>query len=466
MQRIKNNTLLLSFLFVVIRGFAQMPLNYNEFMSLVEKQHPLALKAANVKELGQLQLLSARGGYDPLVKADAEAKYFKSTNYYSVFKSEIKQPIFTSQSIKAGYEYGQGLYLDPQLATPSFGLPYVGIEMSVLQGLVIDKRRAEVLKGNFYKNYYSQEAKAQLNDLLLEAGFSYVNWLYQQRQLQLTSSFVSVAKVRFEGLAGLVALGERAGVDTVEAAILQQGRELDQQSVLTEVIKSENELRFYLSGVSNDNTSLKPLSSDSLAQVFEKAVRYYGALAARNYSANPQLQQYISKRGVLETDARLKREMIKPKLDVSYNFLNGSNTGDGLYFGTANYKYGVGLSFPLLLRTARNDYKMARLQVMNNEFDFQNKQVQVDTKGRYLYESAKVALSQVLVAKRAVAYSAQLLEAERLKFENGESSLFLLNTRENKLLESQLKLADYQLKFLKQVLQHVHLSGELNYKMD
>ena len=73
---------------------------------------------------------------------------------------------------------------------------------------------------------------------------------------------------------------------------------------------------------------------------------------------------------------------------------------------------------------------------------------------------------QLQNADRSAKYSKQLVEAERLKFENGESSLFLLNTRENKWLETELKLAEYKLKFIKTVLNIIYLNGNLDYKLE
>ena len=56
-----------------------------------------------------------------------------------------------------------------------------------------------------------------------------------------------------------------------------------------------------------------------------------------------------------------------------------------------------------------------------------------------------------------------MLEGEQLKFSIGESSLFLLNTRENKWLEAELKLAEYRLKFMQTVLELIYLNGDLKY---
>jgi outer membrane protein TolC len=81
-----------------------------------------------------------------------------------------------------------------------------------------------------------------------------------------------------------------------------------------------------------------------------------------------------------------------------------------------------------------------------------------------MQQTISILAQQLLNAELSVSYGKLLLEAERLKFDNGESSIFMLNTRENKLLESELKLAEYKLKFIKIVLNIIYLNGNLNYK--
>lgn len=459
----KSKTLVYFFLLFWVSALnSQTELRYTTFLQEVKTTHPLALRAATVAEVGQRQFQAARGNYDPILKSDIEGKFFQGKQYYTVSKSEIKQALFTSQYVKAGYEYGQGLLLNPQGSTPSFGLPYVGVEMSLLQGLVIDKRRAEVLKGSYYRNFYQLESASQINDLLYEGSLAYYNALYAKKQVGLNSFFVDLAAQRLVALGDLAAVGERPAIDTTEAAILYQGRELDRQMSRADLIKAGNDLRFFLQS-SGRPTEIELVPADSLELCFENALGYFQAIVNQDLAQNPVLQQYAAKRGILETEVRLKREQIKPKLDVSYNFINGSLAPDQLYFGTANYKYGASFSFPLLARNARHEHRIAKLNAVSNEFDFQTKQSQLDFKRKALFENGRLLIAQVTTARRAVAYSKLLVEAERLKFMNGESSLFLLNTRENKWLESELKLADYEYKFLKLVAEAIYLTGNLAY---
>jgi len=53
-----------------------------------------------------------------------------------------------------------------------------------------------------------------------------------------------------------------------------------------------------------------------------------------------------------------------------------------------------------------------------------------------------------LSQKNLVMYQ-QLLTAEETKYGNGESSLFLINSRENKMMEAQEKFISIKTKFLK-----------------
>lgn len=158
--------------------------------------------------------------------------------------------------------------------------------------------------------------------------------------------------------------------------------------------------------------------------------------------------------------------MIKPILNVKYNFLSDNYTSFNPAFSNNNYKWGVNLSFPLLLRNPVNEYKMARIISRNNNFELSNKTNELEFKINILKQTITILSQQLQNADRSAKYSKQLVEAERLKFENGESSLFLLNTRENKWLETELKLAEYKLKFIKTVLNIIYLNGNLDYKLE
>lgn len=464
MRRILFSFLLIS----VLKSFTQnaaLP-SYNDFIDGVLKYNPLAKRANNEKTYGVLQYKAARGNYDPILGGNYDQKQFNGSNYFTTLNGEIKQPIFTNQYLRLGYDYGIGANLNPEYSTPVQGLPYLGLEVGVLQGLIIDKRRAEVLKSGAFKNYYTAEQKIQLNNLLLESSQRYFDLLFSAKLIALNNYFMDAARKRLEGIEALADIGERASVDTVEAAIFYQSRLLDLQSALMENQKSTNELSGFIwqdNSPSALNLNYQP--KDSLEFYFERAKTVLLEILNTSNLENPILSKYSAFQKVLDVEVKLKKEMIKPVLNVKYNFLSESNTAVNPVFSNNNYKWGLNVSFPLLFRNPVNDYKLSKINSQNNNLEFINKTNELNFKTNALKQNISILSQQLINAERSVNYSKLLLEAEKIKFDNGESSLFMLNTRENKLLETELKLAEYKLKFIKTVLQIIYLNGNLNYKL-
>ncbi len=438
--------------------------DYNTFLNSVKEANPLAGKARNSSEYGRAMLKAARGNFDPQLSSSIESKQFKSSHYYTFGSAELKQPLYTSQYLKLGYQYGDGIYLNPERNTPQIGTPYIGMEASILQGLLFDKRRAEVVKARHYYDYFDAEQKIQMNDLLYSASATYAEVLYTKRVSDLYAYFADLADERLRGISALSSAGERPSIDTIEAAIFLQGRLLDQQAGKIELFKKVTEISF-LNPQSQNASAPQVNFSDSLELLYNLAVKSVGRTMAGEQTTNPLIAQYMAKQKVLDTEKRLKREMIKPVLDVSYNFLNTST--DVLYpnLSINNYKWGATFSMPLFLRKSRNEYKMASLEANSNQLETVNKQNQINFKRRYILEALGITAGQITNAERSAAYSKLLVEAERLKFTNGESSLFLLNSRENKWLETELKLAEYRLKFIKAFLELTYVNGDLRYEL-
>lgn len=436
-------------------------LDYNQFMDNVKSQHPIAKRALNISTIGKKEQQSAAGNFDPTVNFNLENKYSDKINYYTNANGEIKQGIFTGQSIKAGYELGQGAFIDPQSKTSSNGLAYVGIEFSVLQGLVIDKRRYEVLKGKQYNNLLQNESAISLNDLLFAASESYVDWLHDYTLVSINKRYTDAADLRFRGLIELSNIGERPFIDTVESGILMQTRLIDYNTSKIEL----NKTLFFLNNFRWQNDSnLKDdnlVPSFSLNQLEEKCLETFLKIKNNTISQNPTLTFYANKNKLLQLEKKYKAELIKPKLDLKYNALNVS-TGSSAFLNN-NYKWGLGFAMPLFLRTSVNDYKIAGLNLKNNQFELENKTAEINNKILAATKNVIVIADQIQISKRNLQFSKLLLDAEKVKFDNNESSLFLLNTRETKVLDSEIKLIELQSKFIHNYLTYCYLIGDLKF---
>jgi outer membrane protein TolC len=470
MMRNKNRvcflTLLLTLGVFVASGQENIKLSYENFVSNVLGNNPMAKRANNEKRYGDLNNRAARGSYDPYVTGNYANKYLNQTNYYTTLNGEVKQPIFTSQYLKFGYEYGVGSFVNPEFTTATYGLPYLGLEVGVLQGLVIDKRRADVLKSREYINYFNAESNIQLNNLLFESSQRYFDWLFSAKQVALNNYFMGLARQRLIAMEALSNIGEKAPIDTVEAAIFFQSRLLDLQNALLDNQKSLNDISSYNWQNANTlptTTLYEPI--DSLDAYYTKAKAVLVEKLYQDSVSNPVILKYTSFQKVLEIENRLRKEMIKPMLNVNYNFLSYNPKDLTPAFSNNNYKWGVNLAFPLFLRNPTNEYKMAKVLSQNNNLELSNKSNELNFKINVLKQTVSILSAQLQNAERSVSYNRQLVDAEREKFLNGESSLFILNARENKWLETELKLAEYKLKFIKTVLNVIYLKGNLNYTL-
>lgn len=445
--------------------FAQDTLGYRSFIRNIREYHPVSGVARNIGRSGELMYQSARGGYDPMISGGYTQKFFDNKNYYSLLGANLKQPLFTSQYLTAGYDLSQGAYVNPENKTPLSGIPFIGVETAVLQGLMFDKRRAGVLKARSYKGYYEAEQNVMMNDLLYSASTYYFEWVYAARELSLYRYFSELAEQRFNAIVALSVAGEAAAVDSIEASILFQGRYLDMQSVSIEYQKNTAGM-FTYNWVGQDRPAgayVQLAPADSLEVYYERVKKTLALYLNDTVNNNPALQKYRSYQGVLEVEQKYRQELIKPRLDVKYNFLSNSPVAGDLSFNTNNYKWGVTFAMPLFLRTPRNDFKVARLQAQNNRLEWRNKENELDVKSALVRKNLNVVSAQLVNAENNVRYNRMLLEAEKIKFDHGESSLFILNTRETRWMESELKLAQYRFKFISLALELIYLKGELSY---
>jgi outer membrane protein TolC len=98
-------------------------------------------------------------------------------------------------------------------------------------------------------------------------------------------------------------------------------------------------------------------------------------------------------------------------------------------------------------------------QIVQNNLS--QKRIEVENKVRNYYNQVENARKQVNLSLSIVNNTNGMLRAELRKFELGESSIFLINSREQKLFETQLKLIKTQGEFAKSVLAVYWAAGKL-----
>ena len=169
-------------------------------------------------------------------------------------------------------------------------------------------------------------------------------------------------------------------------------------------------------------------------------------------SSNPFLLHYKYKIEGLEVERKLKFQNLLPEINVKANILNRDFyplKNAGLPLLENNNRWGIGIKIPLLFRQGRGEYKMAKLKLQENNLFFKQKMIETENKIKDYYNRVSILQKQITTANSALINYNALLKNELLRFNNGESSLFLVNSRENKVLEIKQKIIELQIKLMK-----------------
>lgn len=436
----------------------QTPLmDWENFRARVLANHPIARQADLYRDQAQAGLLRAKGGFDPKAYADLNGKNFSDKTYFQYGEAGIKWPLWLGLELKSNYNHASGIYLNPESTLPEAGQIAAGITWTLGQGLLIDERRYNLRQGRIGLEQGEAERTLILNDLMLEAAKAYWNWVVAGNVLAVYEEALRQAQIRHEALIESYLQGDKPAIDTLETFIQVQNRRLDTNFAQ---IDRQNAALALGNFLWTDNDLPLPQAQIPAAP----DLLPLGALAAQLPDADgllqtalvqhPEIRLYRVKQSLLEVEQQWKREKRKPVLDLNYNFLGngwqffptGGNEGLGVLAN--DIKWGVQFSYPLPNRKARGDWQITQVKIAQTDFQLQQKRVEIENKVlQYRNELANLS-AQIELFRSVTENYRVLLEAENEKFRFGESSVFLINTREQRWLDARVKylklLSEYQ----------------------
>jgi outer membrane protein TolC len=439
---IKLITAFLSFIIVnVVSGQEiSQTLTFEEYLGYVKEHHPLMKQANLTLSIGEANLLRARGGFDPKIEVDYDRKKFKNTEYYDLLNATFKIPTWYGVEFKANFEENSGQFLNPSLKLPEEGLYSAGVSFSLAQGLLTNERMASLKQAKFFIRQSQADRDYLVNDILFNASLAYFEWLEATNEQQIYSSFLENAKVRLNAITRSVEEGDKAAIDITEARILLQNRELDLEMSRLKMRKAALKVGNYL-WINNIPLELEEnvVPKSPSINVLESVLILEGITNMEEYAkSHPKLRSLDAKIEGLLVDRNLKRNKLLPKVDLQYNFL--SQDYEQLNsFNLANYKAFVNVSFPIFLRKERGDLQLANYKIQNAEFDKAAASLNIANKIAAINFEIRSLDTQNKLINDIVTDYRLLVNAEERKFILGESSLFLINTREQKLIDAQIK---------------------------
>ncbi len=467
-MKIKNKYSFILFLsLIALNSIGQpdtiMKLSYANFLQLVKQNHPLAKQADLITKSADAGTLLARGGFDPKFFYEFNNKFFDSKNYYQIGNGGFKIPTWFGLEFKAGYEKNQGTYLNPENTIPNQGLLYSQISLPLLQGLIIDERRAALNQAKLFQELSVYDKINAINELLYKAGKAYWDWQLSFANLKINEDAVTLSQERFDAIRKSSILGDRPSIDTVEAVIQMKDRFITFQQSLMDYKTKSLLLSNYLWLENNIPIELTNKTIPELAiAYYEEENKLYSRIAKMDSLINihPNIKMYDFKLKQLTIEKKFKQDKLKPSLNVNYNPLfNSENLNVGYQ---NNYKWGMTVGFPIFLRKERGELQLTKIKIENTTYENMNKRNELMNKIKATVNEFNIYKNQIDVYSKNVFNYELLWKSERRLFDSGESSLFMINSREVSYINAQIKLNEIINKNKKAALDIEYSLGLLN----
>ena len=429
--------------------------------------HPIVKQAELLSEEAKAKVMQAWGGFDPALKSHFGRKTFGNTEYYNNWSNELKVPLWLAGAdLKIGYDRNVGPYTNPETQTGTPGLSGIGVAIPIGQGFLIDARRNTLRQSKVMVNYAEAEQIKQINKVWFDAVKDYWNWFYAHRQYALVLEGAELAFTRYEAVRNQTLMGDKPPIDSVEAVITYQERSLQLEKIKVQLTNTRLLLSNHLWSNRLEPMELPEytIPQNPVQQKTGSDRTQIDSLLANAASEHPEILMLKSKGMQLELERNYRRELLKPKLSVSASLLTsrtafGPQVPDNYQLQWSNYKMGIDFSFPLFLREQRGKLREVKVKQQALNFDLQQTGREITTNILSSYNKLIAYEAQLAIQARSVENQQVLVSGELAKFDLGESTLFLINSRESKLIDMRIKMAELVTDYQKAIAELYYVAG-------
>ncbi len=460
---IKKLSVKLLFLLIIstIPTFAQTTFGYEDFKNLVLKNHPTVKQANLFPRDAEAEIMQAKGAFDPKLTSYFDRKAFKDIDYYNRWDNVLKIPTWSGVDFKVGYERNSGKYL---LEEESSQLLVAGLSVPIGQGLIIDARRNTLKQAQLGKNYAEAERQKLINSTVFYAAKSYWDWWFSYQQLQLIREGYDLANKRFIATRERARVGEQATIDSVEAKITLQDREVAVQQAIIDLQNYRLALSNYLWSSNETPLELPEDAAPPIAPIRKVDEITLLALINKAKLQHPEIQKLNVKIDQLQIEERFRKEMLKPVFNANFNFIADGFVNKPIYdnknsFSIDNHKLGFEFAMPLFLRKERGKLQQVRIKQQSTGLDLNLTRREILNDVYAAYNEVRNYEKQLKIQEDATRNQEILVRAEQRKFDVGESTLFLINSRESKLIEMRTKVESLKSKYEKALANLAYTAG-------
>ena len=424
-----------------------------DVLNSVYESYPLLQSALLSRTIADGELLSTQGAFDLKLKGGGTSGplgYYK-TNRYGVGAS---QPLFSGGEIFGGYKVGHGNFQPwfKERQTDNGGEFSAGISVPLSQNRFIDGRRAAQYRATFGREAVEPEIQTQIISFVCDSTYAYWTWVAAGQNYKIAQRLLEIAQRRNEGLKTKVERGDLSAIELTDNARLIVSRETALIDARRKLQQSAIKLSLFLR--TPDGRCIVP-SEDQLPDLFPEADPLDPEQMENDIhlaiSNRPELVSLELLRKQYKVDLAQAQNMYLPSVDASLFASKDVGAASSAKRDKTPFELEASLqvSVPLQRRKALGkiraiEGKLARLSV---KIDFTRDKIRTDIQN--VYAALLAAFNRVERARENLELARTMEQAERRKFELGESNLLLVNLREVATAKAAKELLQAQLDYFK-----------------
>jgi outer membrane protein TolC len=422
------------------------PLRLVDVLAQVLLAHP-ELDAADFKRLqAQAKLLSTQGAFDVTLKNATDWNLFNSSSGIGKAKDVFSSITTLEKKTRYGATLGVGARLvtgdisTPFSPTGDAGEYFLSLRLPFLKDRGANATWAKEKQAETGLELADAEWQQKRLSLLEKAGQTYWKWVLNGRKLQVTQQLIALAEQRLKQVKRFAELGDLPEIDAVEAEQELARREallVDEQEALQD---SALDVALTLWPVAttpqkqSEAPTLQRLPQQWPTPDFNYPQRAEALALA--YQHRPELKTIALGRTLSLIDWKVAANALLPQLDaiVQPGYEAGKN-GIG-----AVLKAGVELVVPLQRRGAKGEQQLATLKL--SELGAQERLLlgRLQTEVDQAFIGLRQAKLRIEKNKQQLTLAQRLEQGEQRRYELGDSTLFVLNTRERVTAEAAKQL--------------------------
>lgn len=415
-----------------------------EVLVVLAATHPLLAAARQRQRAAEGDAMAARGGFDPVMRARGQYVPVGAFPRGTV-DVELRQPTpLWGLSVYGGWRLGLGSFAvyDLRGKTAEGGEFRGGVSLPLWQGGPIDRRRADVQSAALAQEAATAEFEARAIELERAAGRAYWAWVSAGLRLDVQRDLLALARDRDEALRKQIVAG---GVPPVEG-IDNRRAIVDREARIVAAERALQQAAFDLARhVRDADGEVQTPAPERLPGAFPEPQRPTSDVLEQMirdaWERRPDLRRLVLQREAAAVELKLARNNRSPRIDVDAYAAKDVGSVDPAYayLRPAEFVASVSVELPLALRGARGKLRRAEAELARIDAELRMARDVVALELRDAHSALVAAHARVGLAREQLAAAHELEQAERSRFRLGDSTLLLVNLREQAATDAALQ---------------------------